>query len=184
VYHSAPWRAAAAGDDVNRLPGREGRKGRASRPAITLNPLSGEGRVFTAGRYNPPGRFPVHYICQSRPCAVAELMRLGERQAIGVEGLLPRVLYRYEIELDRVLDLTDGEVRSQVGIGADVLTGRDWTACEDLGVAAHALGANGINSPSATGVGEVLAVFVQHVGLGRLEAHLIEEWRSLDLLDG
>ncbi len=54
------------------------------------------------------------YICQSRPCAVAELRRLGERQAIRVEGLLPRVLYRYEIELDRVLDLTDGEVRSQV----------------------------------------------------------------------
>jgi len=37
------------------------------------------------------------------------------------EGLLPRVLYRYEIELDRVLDLTDGEVRARVGLGADVL---------------------------------------------------------------
>ena len=111
-------------------------------------------------------------------------MRLGERQAIGVQGLLPRLLYRYEIELDRVLDLTDGEVRAQVGLGTDVLTGPDWTACQDLGVVAHALGANGINSPSATGIGDVLAVFVQHIGLGRLEPHLAEEWRSLDLLDG
>lgn len=124
------------------------------------------------------------YICKSRPCAVAELKRLGERQAIGVEGLLPRALYRYEIELDRVPDLTDGEVRARVGLGADVLTGPDWTACQDLGIAAHALGANGINSPSATAVGEVLAVFVQHIGLGRLEPHFVEEWRSLDLLDG
>ena len=124
------------------------------------------------------------YICQSRPCAVAELKRLGERQAIGVEGLLPRLLYRYEIELDRVLDLTVGEVCAQVGLGTDVLTGPDWTACQDLGVAAHALGANGINSPSATGVGDVLAVFVQHIGKGRLEPHLVEEWRSLDRLDG
>ena len=43
------------------------------------------------------------YICKSRLCAVAELKRLGERQALGVEGLLPRALYRYEIELDRIL---------------------------------------------------------------------------------
>jgi hypothetical protein len=33
-------------------------------------------------------------------------------------------------------------------------------------------------------VGNVLAVFVQHIGLGRLEPHLTEEWHSLDLLDG
>ena len=85
---------------------------------------------------------------------------------------------------DDILDLTDGEVRARVGLGADVLTGPDWTACQDLGIAAHALGANGINSPSATGVGEVLAVFVQHIGLGLLEPHFVEEWRSLDLLDG
>ena len=110
----------------------------------------------------------------------------GERRpprAIS-EGLLPRVLYRYEIELDRVLDLTDGKVRARVGLGADVLTEPDWTACQDLGIAAHAVGASGINSPSATGVGDVLAVFVQHIGRGRLEPHLVEEWRSLDLLDG
>jgi len=32
-------------------------------------------------------------------------------------------------------------------------------------------------------VGDVLAVFVQHIGLGRLELHPVEEWRSLDQLD-
>jgi hypothetical protein len=32
--------------------------------------------------------------------------------------------------------------------------------------------------------GDVLAVFIQHIGLGRLEPHLVEEWRSLDQLDG
>jgi RES domain-containing protein len=148
------------------------------------DPLSGEGARLHGGRFNPPGSFPVLYVCQSRPCAVAELKRLGERQAIGVAGLLPRVLYRYEIELERVLDLTDGEVRAQIGLGANVLTGSDWTLCQALGVAAHARGANGISSPSATGAGEVLAVFVQSIGHGRLEPHLVEEWRSPDLLDG
>jgi RES domain-containing protein len=105
------------------------------------DPLSGEGARMHGGRFNPPGSFPVLYLCKSRSCAVAELQRLGERQVIGVEGLLPRVLYRYEVSLDRVLDLTIGQVRAEVGLSLDVLTGPDWTTCQELGVILHALGA-------------------------------------------
>jgi RES domain-containing protein len=147
------------------------------------DPMSGEGARIHGGRFNPPGSFPVLYLCQSRPCVVAELRRLGERQAIGVEGLLPRTLYRYEVTLERVLDLTDDEVRHQVGLSLDVLTGPDWTGCQELGATVHTLGAQGINSPSATGVGQVLAVFVQHMGLGRLEPQLAEEWQALNQID-
>ena len=96
------------------------------------------------------------------------------------KGCSPRVLYRYNIALDRVVDLADDEVRAQAGLGLDVLTGPDWTACQELGSTLHTLGAQGINSPSATGVGDVLAVFVQHIGLGRLEPELTEEWHSVD----
>jgi RES domain-containing protein len=117
----------------------------------------------------------VLHLCQSRSCALGELTRLGERQAIGVEALLPRMLYRFEIALERVCDLTDDEVRAHVGLGRDVLTGPDWTVCQELGSTLHALGVQGISSPSATGVGAVLAVFIQHLGLGRLEPHLVEE---------
>ncbi len=148
------------------------------------DPLSGEGARIHGGRFNPPGSFPVLYLCQSRPCAVAELRRLGERQSIGVEGLLPRTLYRYEIALDRILDLTDDVVRAQVGLGPDILTNPDWSSCQELGSTLHALGAQGVTSASATGVGEVLAVFIQRIGLGRLEAHLAEEWRSVDQVHG
>jgi RES domain-containing protein len=148
------------------------------------DPLSGEGARINGGRFNPPGSFPVLYLCKSRSCAVAELQRLGERQVIGVEGLLPRVLYRYEVSLDRVLDLTIDQVRAQVGLSLDVLTGPDWTTFQELGVTLHALDAQAINSRSATGVGEILAVFVQRIGLGHLEPHLVEEWHSLDQLGG
>ena len=148
------------------------------------DPLSGEGARIHGGRFNPPESFPVLYICESRPCAVAELKRFGERQSIGVEGLLPRLLYRYEIALDRVLDLSDVDVRAQVGLGLDVVIGPDWTACQELGTTVHALGAQGVSSPSATGVGAVLAVYVQHIGLGRLEPELVEEWDSLRQVDG
>jgi RES domain-containing protein len=144
------------------------------------DPLGAEGARIHGGRFNPPASFPVLYVCQSRPCAVAELKRLGERQPIGMEGLLPRALYHYQVALDRILDLTDCDLRAQVGVGLDVLTGPDWSACQELGSTAHALGAQGINSPSATGVGDVLAVFVQHIGLGRLEPELVEEWRSVE----
>lgn len=144
------------------------------------DPLSGEGARLHGGRFNPPGSFPVLYICRTRACAAAELRRLGESPAIGVEGLLPRYLYHYEVSLDRVLDLTDGEVQAEVGLSLGVLTGPDWQACQGLGVIVHALGINAIVSPSATGVDEVLAVFPQHLGLGTLYPRLTEEWHSLN----
>jgi RES domain-containing protein len=147
------------------------------------DPLSGEGARVHGGRFNPPGSFPVLYLCQSRPCAIAELQRLGERQVIGVEGLLPRALYRYEIALDRVLDLTDNEVRAEVGLRLDMLTGPDWTACQKLGSTLYAVGAQAVSSPSATGIGAVLAVFVQQIGVGRVEPRLAEEWHSVDQID-
>lgn len=143
------------------------------------DPLSGEGARLNGGRFNPAGSFPVLYICRTRPCAVAELRRLGERQAIGVEGLLPRHLYRYDIRLDRVLDLTDAGVRGEVGLGLEVLTGPDWTVCQELGATAHALGVQAVQSPSAAGVDDVLAVFVQHIGLGTVEPTMVEEWHTV-----
>lgn len=148
------------------------------------NPLSGEGARLQGGRYNPPGSFPVLYLCSTRPCAVAELRKLGERQAIGVEGYLPRHLYRYAVDIEGVLDLTDPGIRSAIGIGHEVLVDPDRTACQELGATAHALGIRALLVPSATGVDDVLVVFVQHVGLGRLEPTLAEEWRTVGDLSG
>jgi RES domain-containing protein len=131
------------------------------------------------GRFNPPGSFPVLYLCRTRPCVVAELKRLGERQALTIEDLLPREIYEFDIALDRTLDLTDAAARLAVGVGLDVLIGPDWTVCNELGVTAHALGMQAIHSASATGTDDVLAVFVKNVGLGRLAPQLVEMWRSL-----
>ncbi len=141
-------------------------------------PLSGEGARLNGGRFNPPGSSPVLYLCRTRACVVAELRHLGDQQAIGLEGLLPRVVYRYEIELTRVLDLTIDAVRKATGLGSEILTGPDWTACQELGAIAHTLGTQAILSPSATGVDHVLAIFVQHIGLGTLTPTLVEEWHQ------
>lgn len=148
------------------------------------DPLSGEGARIGGGRFNPPGSFPVLYLCRSRACAVAELRRLGDRQRIGLEGLLPRCLYRFEVVLERVLVLTDEPTRQQAGLGLDAITGPDWSECQNLGVVAHALAIQAIECPSATGVDEVLAVFLQNLGVGRLDPGLAEEWDSVADLDG
>jgi RES domain-containing protein len=149
----------------------------------SFDPLSAEGARIGGGRFNPAGSFPVLYLCRTRACAVAELRRLGERQRVGLEGLLPRYLYRFEVALERVLDLSDASTRLHAGIGLDSVTGPDWTACQELGVVALALGIQAIECPSATGVDEVLAVFVQNLGAGRLEPQVAEEWRSVADLD-
>jgi RES domain-containing protein len=104
---------------------------------------------------------------------------MGERQSIGIEALLPRRLYRYEVSLFRVLDLTDEVTRRALDIEQDVLMRSNWSACQDLGTIAHNLNIQAINSPSATGVGEVLAVFSENVEEGDLQATFVEEWREV-----
>lgn len=143
----------------------------------SYDPLSGEGARIRGGRFNPPGSFPVLYICRSRPCVVSELERLGTSEGIGVEALLPRALYKYDLALERVLDLTNLAVRAGIGIDLDVLVAPDWTVCQEIGAAFHALGAQGIVSPSATGVGEVLALFMQNLGMGHVGPNYVEQWR-------
>lgn len=83
-----------------------------------------------------------------------------------------------------MLDLADAGVRSEVGLGLEVLTGPDWTACQELGATAHALGVQAILSPSAAGVDDVLALFVQHIGLGTVEPTRVEEWHTMADVEG
>jgi RES domain-containing protein len=143
------------------------------------DPLSGDGARIHGGRFNPPNSFPVLYLCSTRACAVAELRNRGEQLAIGVEGLLPRALYRYEVSLERVLDLTSARTRDQVGVSMLQIVGKDLTIPRQLGEAAHAAGSQAIRSPSATGVDDVLAVFPELLGSGRLAPRQIELWTVL-----
>lgn len=99
---------------------------------------------------------------------------------IGVEGLLPRVLYRYEISLDGVLDLTTSATLGHIGITAQQVTGADLAIPRQIGESAHATGIQAIKAPSATGVDTVIAVFPELLGSGRLIPELLERWDSSD----
>lgn len=143
------------------------------------DPLSGEGARIQGGRFNPPNSFPVLYLCSTRACTVAELQNRGKRLAIGVEGLLPRVVYRYDVSLDLVLDLTSIKTLNHVGISIPQIVGADLTVPRQLGEAAHATGSQAIRAPSVTGTDEVLAVFPELLASGRLIPQVVEQWQAL-----
>jgi RES domain-containing protein len=142
------------------------------------DPRSGEGARLNGGRFNPPDSFPTLYLCETRPCAVAELTRLGARQVVGVDGLLPRVLFRYDLELDQVLDLTDPQVREHIGVSPADLSGEDWSLCQTIGTDAHAAGDQAIRTYSATDVDTVLVVFPELLGAGLVNVELVERWET------
>ena len=99
---------------------------------------------------------------------------------IGVEALLPRVLYRYEVSLDRVLDLASGETLEHLGVAIAQVVEVDLGILRQIGEAAHATGSQAIRASSATGVDEVLAVFPELLGSGLLGSELVERWESME----
>lgn len=142
------------------------------------DPLSGEGARIQGGRFNPPDSFPVLYLCLSRECAVAELRRLGQALSIGVDGVLPRKLFVYDVTVSRVLDLTDDDVLHALGVDATQIIADDRSLTCEIGVIADGLALQAVQSPSATGVGVVLALFPEHLGGAALDPRLAEEWQS------
>lgn len=141
-----------------------------------FDPLSGEGARRAGGRCNPPDAFPVLYLCLSTSCVRAELGRAAAQQGFAVEDLLPREVYRIELALDRVLDLRSEDTRSHLGVELDDLLGRDLHKPRRIGALAHELNIQAVILPSATGVGQVIAVFVRNIGTGRAEPHLDQVW--------
>jgi hypothetical protein len=111
---------------------------------------------------------------------VAEFLRAGNRLAIGPEGLLPRRLYRFEVGLERVLDLTNTSVLEQLGLGAADVMGEDLSTTRSIGEAAHSLAIQAIRSRSATEQDHVLAVFLENLGPGTIVPTPEETWETID----
>lgn len=103
--------------------------------------------------------------------------------AIGLDGLLPRQLHRYEINLSRVLDLTNESTLSALGYSVSDMISEDLSVTRAIGESAHAFGLQAIRSRSATTQDDVLAVFLENVGLGTISASLAETWETVDDLE-
>jgi RES domain-containing protein len=102
----------------------------------------------------------------SRDTVVAEFYRHADRQGMPAENLLPRRFQEYDVQLSRVLDLREEQVRADLGLTDAIIRSDDPSRCQLVGDAAHYAGFEGILAPSATGTGEVLAVFTDTLVAG------------------
>ena len=135
------------------------------------------------GRWGPPGAFSVLYLGRPRPSVVVEAYRHLVDDVEGMRGDLvqPRRLLTVSMSVTEILDLTNPEAALRVGLDRESLTSpigdydRSWAVAR----AAHQLGLHGILAPSATGFGQTLALFEQHLPVNELPTIVAEErWRK------
>lgn len=82
--------------------------------------------------------------------------------------LVPRRLHRLRVTDLELLDLTTDGALDAVGLTLDDLRD-DRTACQVVGNAVQYLGVAALRAPSATGVGDVIAVYEPHLRPGQLD---------------
>lgn len=142
------------------------------------DPRSGAGARQAGGRFNPPQSFPVLYLGTSMRTLVAELAKAASRIGLDLDDVLPREVFRYEIELDAVLDLRDPETLAVLGVSLEDLLAEDRTTSIAIGEEALAAGWQAIWCPSAARDGDVLAILLPNLGGGQLEASLVSVWQT------
>lgn len=130
--------------------------------AAGRHPLSGAGARSQGGRWNPPQSFATLYLADQKSTVEAEFRRMADRQGLEPAQFLPRRIYKLEVELQAVTDLTRSSLPPQALANLD-LSSDDLTATQAVGEAAQYLGREAILAPSAAGEGNVLAVFIDRL---------------------
>lgn len=119
------------------------------------------------------------YLGLTREAVVAEFQRFIDRQSFGAQDLMPRGLYRFDVQLSGALDLRDPLTRERLELSDDQLTGEDRSRCQAIGEAAFATARTAVIAPSATGRDDILAVYLQHVhGESRLAVRDHVVWET------
>lgn len=130
---------------------------RQTRPRSALMEFDDPARY--AGRYNRVGGAGVWYASSTERGAWAELLRHWEADEISPFEVTRRV-GRAKVSDLAVLDLTDPQVRDELGVSEGDLVSDDLSYCQELAAIAREAGFDGILAPSAALAGETtLAVF-------------------------
>jgi len=137
--------------------------------ANTRDILSAKGSFLAGRRFNFKRAFEVLYLsCDLHTCleeTTSSLQRDGFETAIT----LPRLVIGIEVNLQRVLNLTDGVIRRRLGITNRMLTAANWAKTQNVdkkeaftqqfGRLARQAGFEAILVPSAVTKGKNLDVF-------------------------
>lgn len=120
----------------------------------------------TGGRFNPTGEFGALYVSLDPETPFRELRRQAEKSGLEVVDLLPRTLFAAHAKLRHVLDLACADVPAAYRISPRDLALDDWSACQDVARCARLAGYEAIRFPSATGMGENMAIFLDRLSPG------------------
>ena len=142
------------------------------------------------GRWGPAGAFVVLYLGRPTTSVVVEAYRHLIESVIpdlGVPTLTPamiapRKLVTCTVAVDDVLDLRTAEAQFSVGLTeADLMSEVGaYERCRAVARAAYQLGLHGIIAPAATGLGETLALFEEHLTSSEIpQLTSVEPWDSL-----
>jgi hypothetical protein len=148
------------------------------------DPLDGGHAGERGGRWNPPGSFPVVYLCADSSVARANVFRLLDGQPYGPEDLRPEtapVLVAATVPEARYLNAVTAAGLTELGLPRSYpFDGRgrrlSWARCQPLGLAAHEAGLPGVAARTArASAGEELAYFGRR-RLRRGSTREFEDW--------
>ena len=95
--------------------------------------IAGVGSQLTGGRWTPPGAFRAVYASRDEATALDEARQQNLRQGVPLWMALPLVLTALEIDVQPVLDLTDGRVRRALRVSRDRMLAEPWWLLQDRG---------------------------------------------------
>jgi len=119
-------------------------------------PLSLEGSLIYGGRYNIPYQFGALYCGITKEVCWAEIEK-------KTEGPVKRSRFRVfqiQVYLQRVLDLTDSQICSELNIDTEsLIQSTRYVLSQKIAKEAREAGFEAILTPSSTGGGAILAIF-------------------------
>jgi RES domain-containing protein len=95
--------------------------------------ITGAGSKAAGARWNPPGEFHTVYASLDVETAVAEALQHFRYYGLPVSKAMPRVIVALEAELERVLDLRDGEIRRMLVVSEKRMLTEPWREVQRKG---------------------------------------------------
>jgi hypothetical protein len=139
------------------------------------------------GRWGTRRAFEVLYLGRPRESVVVEAYRHLVDDELDMPGALAaavieRRVLTCEVRVENILDLRPQKARTTVDIADNDLFSEpgEYRRCQAIGAAAHQLGRYGVIAPSASRLGETLALFSTNLPVEQLPTVKTRDiWRGL-----
>jgi RES domain-containing protein len=122
-------------------------------------------------RWNPP-QIPAIYTSVSKEIALAEAEYQISQEPLRLRA--KRTIYTIQLELRKVLDLTDRKLLAKLGIDEEELKAEDQLQCRRVGAAVEWLGHDGLLVPSARFEGNNLVIFPNQQDSASYKFHVVQ----------